>query len=209
MKIYAGSPGHLARQVVTDVAFVAWLVLWAWVGLTVHDATMELTGPGQQVTESASGIAEAMTEAGGTLGSLPVVGDDARTPFDKASGAADRLAEAGRAEVRAVERLADLLGLAVALVPILVAAAFYVPGRVRFARRATAGARLVDSGHDLDLFALRALAHQPLHVLARISDDPAGAWRAGDRAVTDRLAEVELRASGLRLPAGRRAGDAA
>ncbi len=200
MKIYADSPGHLARQVVTDLAFVAWLLLWVWAGLTLHDATMELTAPGEQVAESASGIAEAMTEAGGTLGGLPVVGEEARTPFDKASGAADRLAAAGLAEVRAVERLADLLGLAVALIPILVVAAFYVPGRVRFARRATAGARLVDSGSDLDLFALRALAHQPLHVLARISDDPAGAWRSGDREVTDRLAELELRASGLRLP---------
>jgi hypothetical protein len=132
-----------------------------------------------------------------------------RSAACRSSGAADRLAEAGRAQVRAVERLADLLGLAVALIPILVVAAFYVPGRVRFVRRATAGASLVDSGADLDLFALRALAHQPLHVLARISDDPAGAWRAGDRDVTDRLAELELRASGLRLPAAGRAGDAA
>ncbi len=60
----------------------------------------------------------------------------------------------------------------------------------------------MDAGEDLDLFALRALAHQPLHVLARITDDPAGAWRRGDRAVTDRLAELELRANGLRLPPG-------
>lgn len=200
MKMYAEGPGRFARQLVTDVAFVCWLALWVWAGLAVHDATMELAGPGRQVAESATGIAEAMTEAGGALGGLPVVGEEARTPFDKASGAADDLAAAGEAEVRAVERLADLLGLAVALIPILVIGAFYLPARVRFVRRATAGARLVDSGADLDLFALRALTHQPLHVLARISDDPAGAWREGDRAVTDRLAELELRANGLRLP---------
>jgi hypothetical protein len=200
MKVYAESPGRFARQLVTDVAFVCWLTLWVWAGMAVHDATMELAGPGRQVAESATGIAEAMTEAGGALGGLPVVGEEARTPFDKASGAADGLAAAGEAEVRAVERLADLLGLAVALIPILVIVAFYLPARVRFVRRATAGARLVDSGADLDLFALRALTHQPLHVLARISDDPAGAWRDGDRAVTDRLAELELRANGLRLP---------
>ncbi len=200
MKVYAESPGRFARQLVTDVAFVCWLALWVWAGMAVHDATMELAGPGRQVAESATGIAEAMTEAGGALGGLPVVGEEARTPFDKASGAADGLAAAGEAEVRAVERLADLLGLAVALIPILVIVAFYLPARVRFVRRATAGARLVDSGADLDLFALRALTHQPLHVLARISDDPAGAWRDGDRAVTDRLAELELRANGLRLP---------
>ena len=205
MKLYADSPGQLARQLVSDVALVCWLLLWIWAGMAVHDATMELAGPGEPITESATGIADSMTEAGGVLGGLPLVGDEAQAPFDKASGAADELAEAGRAEVRAVESLANGLGLAVALIPILVVVAFYLPARIRFVRRATAGARLVDAGEDLDLFALRALTHQPLHVLARITDDPAGAWRRGDRQVTDRLAELELRANGLRMPPGRRA----
>jgi len=203
MKLYADSPGQFARQLATDVALVCWVLLWIWAGVAVHDATMELAGPGHQITESATGISESMTEAGSVLEGLPLVGDEARAPFDQASGAADQLAEAGRAEVRAVETLADGLGLAVALIPILVVAAFYLPLRIRFVRRATAGARLVDAGEDLDLFALRALAHQPLHVLARITDDPAGAWRRGDREITDRLAELELRANGLRMPPGR------
>jgi hypothetical protein len=205
MKLYTDHPVHLTRQVLTDVLFVCWLLAWVWVGMTVHDATMELTGPGEQVTESASAISESMTEAGGVLDDVPLVGDEARAPFDGASGAAEELADAGRAQVAAVERLADLLGLAVAGIPILVVAAFHVPRRVRFVRRATAGAKLVDAAEDLDLFALRALAHQPLHVLARITDDPAGAWRRGDPEITSRLAEIELRANGLRLPDGRRA----
>ena len=54
---------------------------------------------------------------------------------------------------------------------------------------------------DLDLFALRALARQPMHVLAKVSDDPAGAWRARDREVVTALAALELRDSGLSLPA--------
>lgn len=205
MKLYADSPGQFARQLVTDLAVVGWVLLWTWAGLAVHDATMELAAPGHQITDSASAISESMSEAGEVLEGLPLVGDEARAPFDKASGAADGLAEAGRAEVRAVESLADGLGLAVALIPILVVGAFYLPTRIRFVRRATAGARLVDAAEDLDLFALRALTHQPLHVLAKITDDPAGAWRRGDREITDRLAELELRANGLRLPTGRRA----
>lgn len=43
----------------------------------------------------------------------------------------------------------------------------------------------------------RALA---VHVLARVSDDPAGAWRDRDPAVIARLAELELRSVGLRPP---------
>jgi len=205
MKLYADHPGQRAVQVLADVAVLIWLVLWVWAGSAVHDATMELAGPGEQITESATGISGAMTDAGNVLDDLPLVGDEARDPFERASAAAERLAEAGRAEVRAVERLADGLGLVVALVPISIVAAFHLPARIRFVRRATAGARLVDATEDLDLFALRALAHQPLHVLARVSDDPAGAWRRRDRSVTDALAVLELRASGLRLPPGRRA----
>jgi hypothetical protein len=200
MRLYAQTPAHRTRQVVADLLVVLWLALWCWIGVQVHDATLALRAPGQQVAESATGISGAMDEAGGALGGLPVVGDEAQAPFDGASGAAERLAAAGRAQVAAVERLADWLGVAAAVAPIALLLVLYLPPRVRFVRRATAGARLVDSAADLDLFAMRALAHQPLHVLARISHDPSRAWREGDREVTDRLAELELRAHGLGMP---------
>lgn len=40
-----------------------------------------------------------------------------------------------------------------------------------------------------------------MYVLARISDDPAGDWRARDRQVVNALAALELRDSGLSMPA--------
>jgi len=203
MKLYAETPGRRTAQIAADLLLVVWLLAWAWAGSVVHDATLELAGPGRQLTESATGLSGALTDAGGTLDDVPLIGDEVRTPFDEASGAADRLAEAGRAQVRSVERLALWLGLSVAAIPILLACLVHVPRRVRFVRRASAGARFVDAADDLDLFALRALVHQPMHVLAKVSDDPAGAWRRGDTAVTDRLAEIELRSVGLRMPSGR------
>jgi hypothetical protein len=66
----------------------------------------------------------------------------------------------------------------------------------------------LDSSADLDLFALRAMASQPMHVLAAISPDPVAAWRSGDRAVITRLAEVELHRSGLNLPPALRTAEA-
>ena len=203
MKLYAESPGRRTAQLLADLLLVVWLVAWAWAGSVVHDATLELGAPGEQLAESATGLSGALQDAGGTLGDVPVVGDEVQTPFDEASGAADQLAEVGRDQVRSVERLALWLGLSVAAIPILLGCLLHLPRRVRFVRRATAGARFVDAADDLDLFALRALAHQPMHVLARVSDDPAGAWRRGDRAVTDRLAEIELRSVGLRMPSRR------
>ena len=47
------------------------------------------------------------------------------------------------------------------------------------------------------------MSRQPLHRIARISDDPVGDWRAGDPEVIGALAALELRDTGLApAPAG-------
>ena len=204
MKLYADAPGRQARQVVADVLLLLWFWLWVRVGWAVHDATLALAVPGEQIERAGTGLAGRLRDAGESVGGIPLVGDDVRTPFDGAGDAADSLAAAGTAQVEAVGTLANWLGLAVATIPILVVAAVYLPLRWRFVRAATAGRRLVDSGGDVDLFALRAMSHQPLHRLTRISSDPAGAWRRGDADVVRALAELELKDVGLmpaRLPA--------
>ena len=198
MLLYADTPGRRTFQLVADLLFVLWLVLWVWVGLVVHDGTMALAAPGRQTDESASAMAGQLRDAGGALDDVPLIGDEVATPLDKAAEASDGIAAAGRSSVRAVEKLAFVLGMAIALIPILVVMAFYLPGRLRFVREATAGARFIDSADDLDLFALRALANQPMRVLARVSDDPAGDWRRRDPVVVTRLAELELKSVGLR-----------
>ncbi len=86
------------------------------------------------------------------------------------------------------------------LVPVTVVLLWWLPRRIRFMVRARADQRFLDSNADLSLFALRAMTSQPLHVLAKISGDPVTAWRSGDARVINRLAEVELLRSGLRLP---------
>jgi hypothetical protein len=200
MKLYADAPGHQARQVLGDLLLVLWIALWVWLAQVVRDATLALATPGEQIEEAGTGLAGKLRDAGGTVGDLPLVGDQARAPFDGAGDAADRIAAAGAAQVEAVETLAFWLSLAVGAIPILVVAAFYLPLRWRFVRTATAGRRFVDATADLDLFALRAMSNQPLHRLARISDDPVRAWRDGDPEVVRALAALELRDTGLGLP---------
>lgn len=198
MKLYADTSGRRLRQLTADLLLVAWLATWVWIGLVVHDGTLALAAPGRQTDESASAMAGQLREAGGRLDDVPLIGDEVATPFDKAADASEGLAAAGRSSVDAVEKLAVVLGLSIALIPILVVTAFYVPARLRFIREATAGARFIDSVDDLDLFALRALTNQPMRVLAKVSDDPAGDWRRKDPLVVRRLAELELKDVGLR-----------
>ena len=200
MKLYADAPGHRSRQVVGDVLLALWVAVWIKLALVVHDATLALAAPGEQIERAGTGLAGRLRDAGSSVGGIPLVGDDVRAPFDGAGDAADQIAAAGSAQVEAVHTLAFWLGLAVAAIPILVLLAVYFPLRWKFVREATAGQRFVDSGSDVDLFALRAMANQPLHRLARISDDPVGAWRDGDPAVVRALALLELRDVGLRPP---------
>jgi hypothetical protein len=200
MKLYADAPARRTRQLLADLLFLLWLVAWVWAGHVVQHGTMELAVVGRQTDASASSLAGGLTDAGDSLRDLPVVGGSVSSPFDTMSSASESLAAAGRSQVTAVHRLSWVLGIAIAAIPILVVGIFYVPVRWRFAREATAGARFIDAAEDLDLFALRALTRQPMYVLARISDDPAGAWRARDPDVVTALAELELRDCGLSVP---------
>jgi hypothetical protein len=201
MKICADAPVRRSLQISGDVLLAIWVYLWVQTALVVRDATLSLAEPGEQISAAGGGLAEQLRDAGRTVGDVPLVGDEVRAPFDGAGGAADRIAAAGDAQVEAVQTLAFWLGLAVGAIPVLIALAVYLPLRWRFIREATAGSRFVDSTDDLDLFALRAMARQPLHRLARISDDPAGAWRRGEPEVVRDLAALELRDSGLAVPA--------
>jgi hypothetical protein len=134
------------------------------------------------------------------VGKVPAVGDELRAPIDGAAGAAARLAQAGRDQAHAVEQLAYLLAAVTIGLPVLFALLIWLPRRIRFSRRATAAQKFIDNAADLDLFALRAMANQPMHRLAKISDDPVGAWRQGDTTVIAQLADLELRSTGLKAP---------
>jgi len=201
MKIYADHSARRSRQIVGDLLFVVWLLVWLWLANVVHDATLALATPGRRIEAAGSGLAGRLRDAGSAVGGVPLVGDKVRSPFEGAGRAADQIAAAGTSQVVAVQHLAFWLGVSVAAIPILLLVALYVPRRVRFVRTATASQRFVDASADLELFALRAMAHQPLQRLAAVSDDPVRAWRDGDADVVRSLALLELRDAGLTAPA--------
>ncbi|KRE52631.1 hypothetical protein [Phycicoccus sp. Soil748] len=201
MKLYADLPGRRTLQILADLGLVAWVCLWAWVGRLVHDTTMELAAPGHQLQDAGSGFRQQMNGAGDAVRDVPLVGDQIATPFRKAGTAGTTIQQAGSDLVDAVTRLANVLGWVTALVPILIVGLIWLFLRGRFVRRATAAQRFIDEAADLDLFALRAMARQPMRKLAAISPDPTGAWRRGEAPTIRALALLELRDSGLHPPA--------
>ena len=200
MKLYSDIPGRRAVQVATDVGIVAWVVLWVRIAQRVYDATMALATPGRNLAGAGGSFRDTMNNAGNGVDNLPLLDDRVATPFRSAAGVGTEIQKAGTDLVSAVERMSLLLALTTALVPILIVGATWLVLRWRFVRRASAAQRFIDAEPDLDLFALRAMANQPMPRLARVSDDPAGAWRRGEIDVIHALALLELRDSGLRPP---------
>jgi hypothetical protein len=175
------------------------------VGRLVHDTTLELAAPGETLQDAGAGFRDQMGRAGTAVGEVPLVGEQLSEPFQRAGSAGTTIEQAGTDLVTAVQQLALLLGWVTALVPILIVGMVWAFLRGRFIRRATAAQRYIDSAADLDLFALRAMATQPMAKLARISDDPTGAWRRREPETIHALALLELRDTGLRPPPPARA----
>jgi hypothetical protein len=200
MRIYAQRRGQLAGQLVGDAAVLVWAVVWAVVGFGASGAVAALAGPARDTARTARDLARQFGDAGTTAAQVPGLGDQLRRPFDAASGSLGDLVATADRQAASIERLATVMGWLVFLIPVATVLLVWLPRRVRFVRRARAAQRFIDTAADLDLFALRAMANQPMHVLATISDDPVRAWRSGDRGVIDALAAVELRQAGLSLP---------
>lgn len=200
MGIYASRPRQRAAQVASDLLMVVWTVGWAVAGVFIRYGVSLLAVPAREASRTASRLATDLDNAARQAGQVPGLGGELRRPFDAAAASLGSVVAAADHQVAVVERLALIAGWLAFLLPVAIVVALWLPRRIRFARQARAAQALLDAGYGLDLFALRALATQPMPVLATISVDPVGAWRSGDRAVIAQLADLELKRCGLNSP---------
>jgi hypothetical protein len=197
---YAQRPGRMLGQLLMDLFMVGWTILWWSVGRAVQDTVNAIATPARSSGDAARQVAEQIRQGAEQASQIPLVGAELRKPFDTVAGSLQGVVDAADQQVASIERAALLLGWLVFLIPVVILVVIWLPSRIRFFLRARAAQGFLDSEADLDLFALRAMAVQPMHVIARISDDPVAAWRRGDRTVIHALAAVELRRSGLNPP---------
>lgn len=206
MKLYADRPVRTANQLLGDALVVGWVALWIWAGLRLHDLVLGLAAPGEQAEEAGRTLERSLGDAAQNVGDVPFAGDALRTPFDEGSGAGRDLAEAAQSYQDAVADLALLAGVLIAAAPIAIVLAIWLPRRINWVTTASAAQRLLRGGGESgeDLFALRGLARQPLHQLARAggSADLMTGWRNRDPDTVRALARLELDELGLRSPSG-------
>ena len=197
---YSVRPLRLTLQVVADLALVGWVMVWVQLARAADAAVHAVARPGYALQSNATVIATNLTGAGHNVSQVPLVGVQLATPLTSAGGAADSVAAAGGDLGDRIAGVAMPTALAVALVPILPVLVTWLVLRLRFALRAGACAELALLPGGDSLLAMRALANRPPRRLAAISADPVGAWRDEDDEVVRRLADLELRLSGVRRP---------
>jgi hypothetical protein len=200
MSFYARRPWRLLGQITADVFMIIWVVAWWFVGRAVEQTVNAVANPARSTSDAARQLSDQVGSAADQAARVPGLGAELRKPFDEAAASLESVVTAADQQVASIERMGSLLGWVVFLLPVIVLLVIWLPARIRFFLRARAAQRFLDSQADLDLFALRAMVAQPMHVIGRITDDPVAAWRRGDRTVIHALAAVELRRSGLRPP---------
>ena len=197
MKLYAERLPTAIRQLLTDIIVVIWVYLWIRAAFWVYDMVQKLAVPGQKLETAGGGIADNLSQAGGTVGKVPLVGDQLVKPFNGAADAARSLADAGHQQQEIVGDMAWVVALVAVAVPMALVLFGWLPLRLRWIRRAGVATTVRDQPAGRDLLALRALAGQPLNELAKLGPDIAQSWRNGDAAAVDALAALELRKLGL------------
>ena len=201
MKLYAETARLRARQLLGDLGVVAWVALWVAAGIALYRLVDQLAVPGRTLEQAGDAFAGDIGAIQERVGRIPAVGDDLEEPFGRLGEVGRTLAEAGVTQQEVVHQLALWLGVVVAAVPVVALLLVWLPHRLAWAREAGAASRLRLGGANLELFAIRAVANRSLRELHRVTPDPAGALRAGE---FDALAELELRALGLRPEVRRR-----
>jgi hypothetical protein len=181
------------------------LAIWAlfWIGIAAYTAyeVAALRTLGHTVVK-AGAATESTGHALAAVGHLPFVGGQISNLAAQAIAAGASARASGAATAASIDRLAVLLGIAIALIPTVPLLALYVPLRLGWRRDRNAVRRAVarwDGELGLEAFlAQRALAHLPFEELREIGYD--GTPGSPSNA---ELAAAELRRLGLDGPARR------
>jgi hypothetical protein len=187
--------GRAAR--VLDLVLAMWVAVWISIGLAISHQVSGL----RQLSGTVTQVGSAITETGDALsavGAVPLVGGRVDELATDVRAAGQSTVASGRHSRDSVHTLSWMLGLAIAVIPSVPIAGFYVPLRVAEVRERRSLRRLLarrpfDDDLEREL-ALRAVATMPYRRLLAIEHDPWGAV-AGGRC--ERLARAELERHGL------------
>ncbi len=200
MKLYADTPVRACLQLASDLFALIWVFVWISAALSLREVILTLNRPGELMASTGEGFTEHMNTAAENVQQVPLAGDALAAPFGNLGETGESLSAAGDSFQETVASLSLTLPLLVAVLPLFLIAATWLPARARWISRATSTRRLSGLTPEARtrLLALRALSSASPARLMTVHPDPAGAWREDDPATVTELAALELRRLGLR-----------
>jgi hypothetical protein len=201
MRLYPDVPSRRFSTLASDLLVLLLLVLFAWLGLEVHDAVDRLAVLGHGVRETGSAIQSGFDSAADAVDDVPLVGGKVADGLRGAGqGTGGDLADLGRSGEDSAHRLANLLGLLTFALPSLLLLLRFLPDRLAQVRRLTAATRVLaapDEPERRRTIAMRAAFALPYGRLLEHTRDPLGDLAAGRY---DALVAAALEDAGLRGP---------
>jgi len=202
MRLYPA--GRTGRTVAGDLAVLALLIVFAWLGVRVHDAVADLASVGRSIQDSGRAVAASTRDTAGAIEGtfsgaaskvqgVPVVGGGVADALREAPrGVTDRIRQSGDAQGSKIVRLgveeekrtyqlARLVGWLTFLLPALVLVAWRVPPRVREVLSLSVAERMLADAPE-HVLAARAAYSLPYRTLHRYTRDPFGDLAAGRHA---------------------------
>jgi hypothetical protein len=202
LKLYPDVPAKRRSTILRDLALLALVVLFAWMGVKVHDAVDGMAVLGSGVKHAGLSVESGFGSAAGAVKGVPFVGGSLAGALEKAGqGSGGNVAQLGQQGEDKVHQLALILGLLVFLLPTILVLVIMLPSRIRQIRQlGAANAALVDT-HDPErrrLLAMRAAFGLSYLTLLGYTRDPIGDLAAGRY---DPLVAAALDDVGIRRPA--------
>ena len=199
LKLYPDVPAKRRSTIIRDLVLLGFLVLFAWMGVKVHDTVNGMAVLGSGVKHAGLSVESGFGSAAGAVKEVPFVGGSLAGALEKAGqGSGGNVAELGQQGEDKVHQLANWLGLLVFAVPAILLLLIMLPPRIRQIRQlGAANAALVDT-HDPErrrLLAMRAAFGLSYLTLLGYTSDPIGDLAAGryDRLVAAALDDVGIR----------------
>jgi hypothetical protein len=182
VRLYPTQRTKRGRAIALDAATVLCVLLFAWLGATVHEAVEELADLGEGVRGAGTAVQDGFRSAGDAVDDVPLVGGKiAEGLRDAGRDSGGAVESSGRKGEDAAHDLADLLGLLVFLLPTGLVLFRVLPGRVEQVRRLTAASSVLGDQTDPErrrLLASRAAFGLPYGQLLRHTRDPVGDLQA-------------------------------
>ena len=201
VRFYSDIPSARTAAIVSDLLVLLLLLLFAWLGLRVHDAVAEIASVPRGVSNTGGAIQRGFESAGDAVGEVPVVGEPLAGALQEAGeGAGGEVAETGREGEEDVNNLANVLGALFFLLPAAAVLSRYLPDRIADVRRLRAAARAIGPTLTPDrerTLAMRAAYGLPYERLVRYTRDPLADLEKGryDGLVAAALDDAGLRPS--------------